>query len=85
MKKTFLIILLLIIPILGNSQYQNYTEEELTLLRNRALNEAQILMMEEIILRNLSSVGSTIVRVAASTLSASMMIPASLVAGLGPG
>ena len=33
MKKTFLIILLLIIPILGN----------------RALNEAQILMMKEII------------------------------------
>ena len=49
MKKTFLIILLLIIPILGNSQYQNYTEEELNLLRARALNEAQILMMEEII------------------------------------
>ena len=49
MKKTFLIILSLIIPILGNSQYQNYTEEELILLRDRALNEAQILMMEEII------------------------------------
>ncbi len=47
MKK--IICLLLIIPIIANSQDYNYTEEQIESLKNRALNEAHSLMMKTIL------------------------------------
>ena len=48
MKKNVIIILMFLFPILGNENYAHYTEEELAALKERALNEATQLMMQEI-------------------------------------
>ena len=53
MKKNVVIILMFVLPLLGNQKYANYSQEELAILKERALNEATQLMMQEIWLFNL--------------------------------
>ena len=48
MKKNVAIILMFLFPVLGNENYAHYTEAELAALKERALNKAAQLMMQEI-------------------------------------